>query len=72
MSLIHTVVLAAAAETEKHPLPFPAPLFGIIALVVFALLGVVMFSYRNVANRHRQVSGKRGGDGSGHGTAHFG
>jgi hypothetical protein len=72
MSLIHAAVLAAAAETEHNPLPMPAPLFGIIALVVFAVLGLVLFSYRNVANRHRQVSGKPGGDGSGHGTAHFG
>jgi hypothetical protein len=71
MSLIHAVVLAAATETE-NPLPMPAPLFGILALVVFAALGLVMFSYRNVANRHRQVSGKRGGDGSGHTTSHFG
>jgi hypothetical protein len=72
MSLIHTVVVAAAVVSEKHPLPIPAPLFGIIALAVFAALGLVVFSYRNVANRHRQVSGKSGGDGSGHGTAHFG
>jgi heme/copper-type cytochrome/quinol oxidase subunit 2 len=72
MSLIHAVVLAAAAETEHNPLPMPPALFGIITLVVFAVLGIVMFSYRNVANRHRQVSGKPGGDGSGHGTAHFG
>jgi len=71
MSLIHAAVLAAATETETQ-LPMPAPLYGIIALVVFAVLGLVMFSYRNVANRHRQVSGKAGGDGSGHGTAHFG
>jgi hypothetical protein len=72
MSLIHAVVLAAAAEAEHNPLPIPAPLFGIITLVVFAVLGIVLFSYRDVANRHRQVSGKRGGDGSGHTTAKHG
>ncbi|BDZ46575.1 hypothetical protein [Naasia aerilata] len=70
MSLFHAVVLAAA-ETE-HPLPMPPVGFGLTAIAVFAALGIVAWSYRNVANRHSQVSGQRGGDGSGHGTSHDG
>jgi hypothetical protein len=46
--------------------------FGLTAIAIFAALGIVAWSYRNVANRHSQVSGQRGGDGSGHGTSHDG
>lgn len=62
--------LAAAAEAGHHELPMPSFMFGVVALVVFAVLGAVVWSYRDVANRHSQVSGARGGDGSGHGGAH--
>jgi len=68
MSLALAVVYAAA-ESE-HPLPMPAFLFGLIALAVFAALGIVMWSFRDVANRHAQVSGRPGGDGSGSGGPH--
>jgi hypothetical protein len=73
MSLIHSAtVLAAETHEVVNELPMPAPLFGLLALVVFALLALVVWSYRNVANRHVQVSGRRGGDGSGHTSAHGG
>ncbi|BDI23147.1 hypothetical protein [Herbiconiux sp. L3-i23] len=68
MSLPLTVVLAAA-ESGHTELPMPAYVFGVIALVIFAALALVTWSYRDVANRHSQVSGARGGDGSGHGSA---
>ena len=32
--------------------------FGIIAISVFILLGVITWSYRDVANRHDHKSGK--------------
>ena len=48
----------------------PAIMFGLIALAVFAVLGVVMWSFRDVANRHAQVSGRPGGDGHGTGGPH--
>jgi len=57
-----TVVLAEAATTE---LPFSPIVFGLIAIIAFTFLGFVTFSYRHVANRHSQVSGKPGGDGHG-------
>jgi hypothetical protein len=49
-----------AEEVSGLPLPFPAPLFGAIALAVFILLGVVTWSYRDVANRHdHKVDGEK-------------
>lgn len=37
--------------------PFPTFVFGVIALSVFILLGVITWSYRDVANRHDHKSG---------------
>lgn len=48
-------ILTAVAEGEHEAfvtLPFPAVYFGVIAIGVFILLGVVTWSYRDVANRH--------------------
>jgi len=42
----------AAAEEAKAPLWFPPVVFPIAAAVVFFALGCVMFSFRDVANRH--------------------
>ena len=68
MSLPQTLVVAAA-ESGHVELPMPTFMYGVVALIVFIALGLVMWSYRDVANRHSQVSGARGGDGHGHGTA---
>ena len=48
-------ILAAGAEGEHEAfvtLPFPSVFFGVIAMGVFILLGVITWSYRDVANRH--------------------
>jgi heme/copper-type cytochrome/quinol oxidase subunit 2 len=48
-------ILTAVAEGEHEPfvtLPFPSVFFGVIAMGVFILLGLVTWSYRDVANRH--------------------
>ena len=44
------------AEEAGVQLPFPSFVFGIIAISTFILLGVVTFSYRDVANRHDHKS----------------
>jgi uncharacterized protein involved in response to NO len=44
--------LIVLAEAALRPLFLPAPVFGIIALVIFAVMGFMVFSYRDVANRH--------------------
>jgi hypothetical protein len=53
MSLIFsTVVAAVAAETaEHHPDPVVPFIAAGIAFAVFLLLGIVTWSYRDVANR---------------------
>ena len=55
--------LTVLAEEVLHPLFLPAPVFGIIALVIFAVMGFMVFSYRDVANRHAH---KNDTSGSGH------
>ncbi|UBH06201.1 hypothetical protein K8P10_001712 [Leucobacter sp. Psy1] len=55
MSFLATI--AVAAEGGHHvvnELPFPAPLFGVIAFVGFTALAAVTFSFRDVANRHAE------------------
>ncbi len=45
--------LLAAAETPQHvALPIPTWLYGVIALVVFVVLGLVVWSFKDVSNRH--------------------
>ncbi len=66
MSVLSTIVLAAA-ET-KIQLFFPAWVFPLIAACVFIALGFVVWSFRDVANRHSQKTG--GSSASGHTTEH--
>lgn len=48
-----TIVAFAAEESEQHGnVALETVGYGIVALAVFALLGLVTLSYRNVANRH--------------------
>ncbi|CAB4554298.1 unannotated protein [freshwater metagenome] len=37
---------------QHSELPIPAVAFGVIAMSVFLVLAFVVFSYRDVANRH--------------------
>ena len=46
-----------AAEEVLHPLVLPNWVFGTIAIVIFATLGFVLFSFRDVFNRHSHKSG---------------
>ncbi len=45
-------ILSRSAEEAHVQLPIPAPLFGAIAFGIFLLLGAIIWSYRDVANRH--------------------
>ena len=40
------------AEEKLAPVFLPAPFIALIAAAVFTLLGFVVFSYKNVANRN--------------------
>lgn len=55
MSILATIALAS--EEGHHivnELLFPAPVFGVITFTIFMVLGLVMFSFRDVANRHSE------------------
>jgi hypothetical protein len=48
-----TLIAFAAEEAEHHGnVALETFGFGLVALAVFAVLGLVTLSYRNVANRH--------------------
>lgn len=61
MLVLSTMVLAA--EEAKIALFFPAWVFPLIAAVVFISLGLVVWSFRDVANRHSQMTGKSSASG---------
>jgi hypothetical protein len=50
MSLLSTVGMAAVGSAA--PMTTPTWIFPIIAATVFIALGFVMWSFRDVANRH--------------------
>ena len=45
----------AEAATAFVP-PFPTVIYGVIAIALFIVLGLVTWSYRDVANRHEHKS----------------
>ncbi|MFC9919036.1 hypothetical protein [Agromyces binzhouensis] len=46
--------ITVLTETEfARELPFDPIWYGVIVFGIFAALGVVVYSYRDVANRHR-------------------
>ncbi len=57
------VVVAEAAAPE---LPFPPVVFALIAAIVFVVLAFVMWSYRDVANRHSHKTNGPTAHGSDH------
>ena len=61
-----SVLNVLAAEETLHPLIMPAPVFGLIALSIFFVLGIAMYSYRDVANRHSHKSSKSDHSGGHH------
>jgi len=61
---VHAIALAV--ETAEASLPFPALVFAAIAAVAFLALGVVVWSFRDVANRHSQKTNGSAGHGSDH------
>lgn len=52
MSVIASIVQAAAGAGHINELPFPPFVFGLVVLILFIVLGFVTFSFRDVANRH--------------------
>ena len=50
---MNQIITLAEGASE---LPFPTFVTGVIALGIFALLGFITWSYRDVANRHSHKS----------------
>ena len=73
--MLHQTIALAAAEAHVA-LPLPEWAFGTIAIVTFVALGVVTWSYKDVANRHSHRSGPDAASHAGapgathHGTGH--
>ena len=55
------LVSVVLASEVVHELPIPAWAFGAIFMVGFVALGLVTYSYRDVANRHSQKRPPAGG-----------
>lgn len=55
MSVLATIAVAAEeGHHELNELWMPAPLFGVVMLVLFIALAIVTYSFRDVANRHAE------------------
>jgi intracellular septation protein A len=46
------VITTLAAEEALNPLWAPGWVFGVVPLTIFFVLGFVVYTYRDVANRH--------------------
>jgi len=71
MNLVAQIAMAAAEAEHHGNVAAETVIYGIIAAIVFAALGLVTLSYRHVANRHsakaEAYAEKHGRDGHGHG-----
>jgi hypothetical protein len=56
--LAQVLMNAGEAHEPAVTYPFPAFVFGIIAMTLFIALAFVTWSYRDVANRHSHKSDK--------------
>jgi hypothetical protein len=65
MSLI-TSLITAAEEAAHTELPMSPYGYAAIAVAAFVALGVVVWSYRDVANRHSDKVGATHDDHQGH------
>jgi len=74
MNLVAQIAMAAAESEHHGNVALETLIFGVIAAIVFALLGLVTFSYRHVANRHSAKAeawaAQHGKDGHGAGHGH--
>ncbi len=61
---------AVLAEAEHVALPMPTWAYGALGLVIFFALGFVVWTYRDVANRHQaKAAAYAAAHGGGHGPS---
>jgi hypothetical protein len=58
----------ALADVTEHPTWLPHFVFPIIAFLVFLFLGVVTWTYRDVANRHAPKAAAKANPNGEHGS----
>lgn len=54
MSVFTSLIAASEGAHVVNELPFPAPVYGAITLAIFIVLGIVTYSFRDVAHRHAE------------------
>ncbi|MET0725129.1 MAG: hypothetical protein ABWY36_02180 [Leifsonia sp.] len=63
-----TFLTTVLAEGETVDIGMPSIFYGLIALVIFAALAIVVFSFRDVAHRHEaKAQAYAAAHGGGHG-----
>ncbi len=60
------LVLAVMAAEEPAPLLMPNWAFALTAFIIFAALGLVAWSFRDVANRHAHRTASSADEHAGH------
>jgi hypothetical protein len=63
------LLTSVLAEATAHPTWLPPFVFPIIAFLIFLFLGVVTWTYRDVANRHAYKASTTHHDDHEHGSA---
>jgi hypothetical protein len=51
-----SIALALAEHEELAPMIAPPWVFAVVAAAIFTILGFVTWSFRDVANRHRNTN----------------
>jgi hypothetical protein len=62
------LLTSVLTEAAKHPTWLPPVVFPIIAFSIFLFLGVVTWTYRDVANRHAPKAAMKAGATDEHGS----
>ncbi len=66
---MHVLATLVTAADDKAPLWLPNWGFGLVAFCVFLALGVITWTYRDVANRHAHKAATTHHDDHEHGSA---
>lgn len=61
-----SLVTILAEEAQHVQLPLPTWAYGAIALGVFAVLGLIVFNFRDVYHRHAPAEAHATSSGAGH------
>lgn len=54
MSVFTSIAFASEGAEVVNELPFPPYVFGIAVMVLFIVLALITYSFRDVANRHQE------------------